>query len=168
MELLCVITLSIDLLMFLRSLNRRINHLQHYCTPMKLHLKRCQSRKGAAAFQWKKGSLQSKETHSSISIAVFICSKLPLWGLFCQWFPYIARRRCSAGCERCRSAERQSLAVIKLSLKITCCPHDYPHYCFHEQETSVDAGCWEHVYQAASSPFSWSDDRWRGIWFSTD
>lgn len=47
--------------------------------------------------------------------------------------------------------------------KITCCPHDYSHYCLHEQEASVREGCWVHVYQAASKPFNWSDDRWKGI-----
>lgn len=58
-----------------------INHKQHYHIARRASTeKTSESKKGAAAFLWNNGALQSRESYFSVSIAQFICSKLPQSG----------------------------------------------------------------------------------------
>lgn len=161
-------------LLSVSPLHWRINHLHHYCTATQQHLKRCQSVEKGKEKEKKRRLLHSSEikalyrAEKAILLSLLRSSSAASCHSLGAFLSMISIYRTQEVLHRLREVSQHQVPAPSRTKslnchKITCCPHDYSHYCLHEQEASVREGCWVHVYQAASKPFNWSDDRWKGI-----
>lgn len=139
-------------LLSVSPLHWRINHLHHYCTATQQHLKRCQSVEKGKEKKKKRRLLHSSEikalyrAEKAILLSLLRSSSAASCHSLGAFLSMISIYRTQEVLHRLREVSQHQVPAPSRTKslnchKITCCPHDYSHYCLHEQEASVREGC---------------------------